>query len=172
MHRGWFKQRIMLSGAWSVLVPSARVAGSLCSVCKLSGGCSVPWAFGKGRDVSGCPQAEAPLEEADPGCVMSSRGLWPCRGGWYPVSCCALSLWSVLILRQARPIGSCPSLSAVLPLQPVLPNPLFSVRSPLFLPFPPSSSSPCLPSSLFRSYSSISISSSLFQQNDINQGDR
>lgn len=87
MHRGWFKQRIVLSGAWSVPVPSARVAGSLCSVCKLSGGCSVPWAFGKGREVSRCPQAEAPLEEADPGCVMSSRGLWPCRGGWYPASC-------------------------------------------------------------------------------------
>lgn len=33
MHRGWFKQRIVLSGAWSVLFPSACVAGSLCAVC-------------------------------------------------------------------------------------------------------------------------------------------
>lgn len=149
MRRGWFKQCIVLSGAWSVLVPSARAPGSLCDVCKLSRGCSAPWIFGKGR-APGPRQLWGRLVQAA-SCPTVASGHAGEDGTLRAAG--ALTLWSVLILRQARPIGSCPLLSAVLPLQPVLPNPLFSVRNPLLLLFPPSSPCPRLPFSLFPPYS-------------------
>ena len=106
------------------------------------------------RDVSCCPRAKAPLGGG--WSRLHHIQPWPLAlpGRMAPLQAAgALTQWSMLILRQAQPIGSCPLLLAVLPLQPVLPNLLFSVRSPLLLPFPPSSSSPCLPSSLSPPYS-------------------
>jgi len=152
MGRVWFKQCMVLSRAWSVLVSSARAPRSLCGVCKLSRSCSAPWIFRKGHvllppwprhfwgrlvQATSCPAVASGHAREDG--TLRAAGV--------------LTLWSVLILRQAWPVSSCLLLSAVLPLQPLLPNPLSSVCSPVLLPFPPSFSSPHLASSLFLPYS-------------------
>lgn len=97
------------------------------------------------RTVSCCPRAKALLEEAGPGCVISSHGPWPYRGGWNPVSC-----WCFDPVIYAHPEASSahqllPFAFSCCPFQPVLPNPAFSVCSPLLLPFLPSSLSPLFP---------------------------